>query len=475
MSFDLAVIGAGPAGGNAALEAARHGLSVCLIEESPVPGGQVWRAPAPGLAAGDDPDARAGAALRAALAAAPLERRLGARVWLIGRDGPGWRIDLVRDGQAETVAARALLLATGAHERIIPFPGWTLPGVIGLAAATILLKSQKMLPGRRVVVAGCGPLLAVVAAGILKAGGQVAAVVDLDARADWIAALPALAARPDLLARGTGWVARILRAGVPILSRHTVIMAEGEGAVRRVTAAPCDGQGAPIAGAPPRTFEADALAVGHGLVPDTAATRLLRAEHQFDPGRGGWHAVCDADMRSSVPGLWLAGELAGIGGAAVAEVSGRLAGASVAHAAGRLDQDGFAAIAAGLRARLAKARRAGAAMAWTMRPRDGMAAAIAPETIVCRCEDVPRAELEAAIGDGATEVNQLKQWTRCGMGPCQGRMCGEAAASLLARHVGGREKAGQWTGRAPLRPVPMQALLGDFDYADIPIPAPAPP
>ena len=475
MRVDVAVVGAGPAGGNAALEAARHRLSVALIEESPAPGGQVWRAPAPGLDAGADTDARAGAAMRAAIAAAPIERRLGARVWLIGREAHGWRIDLVREGGAETVRADALLLATGAHERIVPFPGWILPGVIGLAAATILLKSQRVLPGQRVVVAGCGPLLAVVAAGILKAGGQVAAVVDLDSRSDWFSALPALAARPDLLARGAGWVARILRAGVPILSRHTVVAADGEDAVQRVRVAPCDGDGAPMPGAVARTFEADALAIGHGLVPDTAATRLLRADHRFDPDRGGWHAVRDADMCASVPGLWLAGEVGGIGGAVVAELSGQLAGASVAHAAGRLDAASYRAIAEPLRARLARAARAGAAMARRMHPRPGLIAAIPPDTVVCRCEDITRAELEAAIAEGATEVNQLKQWTRCGMGPCQGRMCGEAASGILARHVGGREQAGLWTGRAPLRPVPMEALLGTFDYADIPIPPPAPP
>lgn len=475
MSVDLAVIGAGPAGGNAALEAARHGLSVCLIDESAEAGGQVWRAPAPGLAVGEHADARDGAALRAAIAATSIRSLFGARVWLIGRTEAGWRIDVVRADGAATIHARALLLATGAHERIVPFPGWTLPGVIGLAGATILLKSQRMLPGRRVLVAGSGPLLAVVAAGILKAGGRVAAVVDLAARREWLAALPALAARPDLLARGSAWVLRILRAGVPVLPRHAVIAAEGEGRVHRVRVAPCGSDGAPVPGGASRDFEVDALAIGHGLVPDTAASRLLRADHRFDPDRGGWHGVCDAEMRASLPGLWLAGEVCGIGGAAVAELSGRLAGASVAHAAGRLGAASHAAIVAAIRARLARTARTGAAMARMMRPRDGLFAAIPADAVVCRCEDVTRAELEAAIAAGAREVNQLKQWTRCGMGPCQGRMCGEAAAGILARHVGGRRNAGQWTGRAPLRPVPMQALLGEFDYDDIPIPEPAPP
>mgnify|MGYP001806823931 CR=1 FL=1 len=462
MSFDLAVLGAGPAGGHAAIEAARHGLSVALIEDSAEAGGQVWRAPAQGIAVATDADGRAGAALRADLATAPIERLFGSRVWLIGSDAEGWRLDLVRQGAAETVRARALVLATGAHERIMPFPGWTLPGVFGLAAATILLKSQGVLPGARVLVAGCGPLLAVVAAGIIKAGGNVVAVVDLAARREWLAALPDLAVRPDLLARGAGWLGRIARAGVPVLSRHAVVGAEGDGCIARVQVAPVDDNGTPAAAS--RVFEVDALAVGHGLMPDTAATRLLRATHRYDPDRGGWHAVRDDAMRSSVPGLWLAGESGGIGGAAVAELQGRIAGRAVAGAP-----------YADLLPRLARAERAGRAMARMMRPRDGLLAGVTPETVVCRCEDVTRAELDAAIDAGATEANQLKQFTRCGMGPCQGRMCGEAASALLAARVGGRAAAGLWTGRAPLRPVPMQALLGEFDYADIPIPPAAPP
>jgi bacterioferritin-associated ferredoxin len=204
--------------------------------------------------------------------------------------------------------------------------------------------------------------------------------------------------------------------------------------------------------------------VAHGLMPDTAASRLLRATHRYDPGRGGWHAVRDRAMRSSVPGLWLAGESGGIGGAAVAELQGRIAGRSVAGA------DFTALLPA-----LARAERAGHAMARMMRPRDGLLAGVTPDTVVCRCEDVTRAELEAAIEAGATEANQLKAFSRCGMGPCQGRMCGEAAGALLASRVGGRTAAGMWTGRAPLRPVSMQALLGEFDYADIPIPEAAPP
>jgi len=472
MRPDLAVLGAGPAGATAALVAAGHGLSVVLIDENGAAGGQVWRAPAPHLDGGGE--ARQGGALRAALAASPVVHRARATAWMIAREGEAWRVDLVREGRAETVTARGLVIATGAHERIIPFPGWTLPGVIGLAGATVLLKANGVLPGRRSVVAGAGPLLYLVAAALLKAGGTVAAVVDLAARRDWLAALPALAARPDLLRQGLLWRARLAASAVPVLARHAIAAAEGEKRLAAVLVAPVDAKGRLRPGAAARRIEADSLAVGHGLVPETAATRLLRLPHRYDAARGGWCAVRDVSLAAPAPALWLAGEVGGIGGAAVAELEGRMAGLAAAQALGAASTPAAAALASVVVA-LARARRAGAAMAAMMRPREGMVDDIAPGTIICRCEDVTRAELDAAIAAGARTLDQLKQWTRCGMGPCQGRMCGEAAGALLAAAVGGRERAGQWTGRPPLRPVAADALVGDFDYADIPIPAPAPP
>jgi NADPH-dependent 2,4-dienoyl-CoA reductase/sulfur reductase-like enzyme len=473
MTDDLAVIGAGPGGAHAALAAAAHGLSVVMVDENAAVGGQVWRAPA-GRSGHADAEARAGAAMRARLAAAPITLLARACVWLIGRENDLWRIDLVRDGRAETLRAAALVLATGAHERVVPFPGWTTPGVIGLAAATILLKSAGVLPGRRCVVAGSGPLLAAVAAGMLKAGGEVAAVVDLAARREWLAALPRLAARPDLVWHGAAWLGRILRAGVPVLSRHAVVAADGEEALREVLVAPVDAVGRPVPGAMPRRFAADCLAVGHGLVPDTAATRLLRLPHRYVADRGGWIAERDETLAAPAPRLWLVGEVGGIGGAAVAALQGELAGLAVAHALGRLDATSHRQRSARLRGSLRRAERAGGAMARMMRLREGLVGAIPADTIICRCEDVTRAELEEAIAAGARDLNQLKQWTRCGMGPCQGRMCGETAATLLAARAGSREAAGLWTGRPPLHPVVAEDILGAFDYADIPIPPPAP-
>lgn len=470
---DLIVVGAGPAGASAALAAHRAGLAVVLIDEAGRPGGQVWRAPASGLAIPDalrTQDDRDGAALRAEVAASGLTFVGDARVWSVtGR----FRVDAATEAGTQAYVAPRLVAATGAHERVVPFPGWTLPGVIGLAAATILLKSEAMLPGRRTVVAGCGPLLAAVAAKIVAAGGTVAALVDLAGPADWMAVAPRLARRPRLLRQGLGWMLRIGLARVPVHFRHAVVAAEGAEAVEQVVIAPVDAAGAPVAG-PRHRIAADALAVGHGLVAGAEIPRLLRAALRFDALAGGWIPVLDAAGRTSIDGLYAAGDGAGIAGAAAALLSGRLAGLAAAHDAGALAEPAFA----GARDRIAAERDAVEAFAGAvrhlMRPRRGLVDGIAPETVVCRCEDVTRAEIDAAVAAGAREVNQLKHFTRCGMGPCQGRFCGDTAAELVARHVGSRAAAGVWTGRPPLRPVPLDTLLGDFDYADIPVPKPAP-
>jgi NADPH-dependent 2,4-dienoyl-CoA reductase/sulfur reductase-like enzyme len=470
MSFDVAVLGGGPAGMAAATEAARSGARVVLLEEGPTPGGQVYRAPPPGFVIKPDPDSRTGNALRAALAASGAELRAGCRVWGVGggvlvAEGAApapFRLDaLAPDGSSFHVESRALVVCAGTHERIIPFPGWTLPGVMGLAAATILMKAQGVLPGRRVVVAGAGPLLFAVAWKLLRSGAQVPAVVDLATHGEWARALPALAARPDLLARGMAWRAGLQARGVPVLAGARVTAAEGGAMLERVRVAE-------------RGFDCDALCIGHGLVPATEATRTFRAAHRYAAEDGGWVPAIDPDGRCSVPFLYAAGDGAGVRGAAAAPAAGRLAALAALRDLGILDASSHARARSGPARTHARAARTGAAMARMMALRPALVAAIPPETLVCRCEGVTRAEIDAACADGAADMNQLKQFTRCGMGPCQGRLCGEAAAELVALQAAGRERVGFATGRLPLRPVAMDALLGEFDYADIPVPAAAP-
>lgn len=471
---DAIVIGAGPAGAEAAIVAARHGRRVVLIDEQPAAGGQVWRAPVGGFAGKGDADQRVGDDLRERLAAATATTRFGRRVWSVVGPGAGretgFRVDALGTQGNESFEAPALVVATGAHERVTPFPGWTLPGVIGLAAATVLLKSHGAAPGGRVVVAGCGPLLAVVAAGLVAAGVEVAAIVDRAARRDWAKHLPALLGRPSLALRGATLVARARLAGAPFYAAHGVRRAEGDEAVRRVVIGPVDAQGAPAAGAE-RAFDCDALVVGHGLTTACEITRLMRAEHRYDRLRGGWIPVVDQAFRTSVEGLYAIGDGAGLRGQIMATLAGRRAGLAIAAGGGA---DATAELAEIDRA-LRRAAPFSDAMASLMAQRPAEVAAIAADTVVCRCEDVTRGEIDAAITDGARDIDQLKHFTRCGMGPCQGRSCGDTVEELTAGALNvSRETIGRWTGRPPLRPVALGEMIGAFDYADIPIPTPAP-
>jgi len=253
-----------------------------------------------------------------------------------------------------------------------------------------------------------------------------------------------------------------------VLSGRRIARVLGEpGGISAVEVVALDGGAA-------RRIGCDAVCAGHGMVPATEATRLFRAAHHFDAARGGWIPRLDDWGRASVAGLYAAGDCAGIAGAAAAPRTGRIAALGALQDLGLITPADAAEAAADARGRLAASVGVAAAMAAIMAPPRALVAAIPGDCVVCRCEDITRAELEAAADAGARDLNQLKQFTRCGMGPCQGRVCGEAAAELLALRVGDRARVGCFTSRPPLRPVPLRDLLGEFDYADIPIPAPAP-
>ncbi|MEP7206365.1 MAG: NAD(P)/FAD-dependent oxidoreductase [Casimicrobiaceae bacterium] len=471
-AYDVLVIGAGPAGVMAAATVARQGATVAVLDESPAAGGQVYKATPAGIpsASPPSPEHLEGERLRALLRASGAVTLLAHQVWSVS---PGFLVNAIGPGGSVALTAPRLVVATGTNERVMPFPGWTTPGVLGLAAATLLIKSQRMLPGRATLVAGCGPLLVAVAAGIVKAGGRVVAVVDIAGPGDWLRRLPALLSRPDLLARGIRWVGTLRAAGVPLFARHAVSAVLQEGGSLQATVHRVEANGAPVAGSE-RRLVADCIVVGNGLVPRNDISRVLRADHRYERALGGWVTATDACGRTSVDGLYVTGDGGGITGAAAAERHGELVGMSVLRDMGTLVKPVYARAAARAKRQLRRARRFGGAMGELMALRPAQVGAIPFDTIVCRCEDVTRAEIEAAIDDGAREVNQVKAWTRCGMGPCQGRTCGDVVGELVAQRVGSREAAGWFTGRLPLRPVSLAALTGDYAYADIPIPKAAP-
>ena len=471
---DVAIVGAGPAGIAAAVQAASLGLRTVLLDENAVAGGQVYRVAEGVVPLHPDADRRDGDALRAALADAHVDVRPAHRVWHVERIANEWHTHALGRGAALTVRSSALIAATGAIERHVPFDGWERPGVLGLASATILLKAQRMLPGRRVVVAGAGPLLLVVAKSIVEAGGRVVALVDANPGSRWLMQARDLASRPDLVARGLSWLRVLKRHRVPILHAYAIRSVSGDAGALRVVVATLDAEGRPMAKSE-RTLEADTVCCGYGLMPATDLTRLAGAAHSFDARRGGWHAVVDDHQRCSVRSLYVAGDGAGVTGAAAAPWQGRIAALSAAHDLRRIDAATCETSARPARTQRDRASRFGLAMTSLANAGDGGIASIGASTLVCQCERLARSTLDAAIDDGATTLNELKAATRCGMGPCGGRLCEDAAARLIALRTGrARDTIGQPTGRPPLRPVSLDTLAGDFDYDSLPIAAPSP-
>ncbi|MFF0742229.1 NAD(P)/FAD-dependent oxidoreductase [Streptomyces sp. NPDC004111] len=458
--YDLAVVGAGPAGLAAAVTAAELGLSVALVDSAAQTGGQFYRHPAPGLRARRPQalhhawSAYTGRAARLAaqIAAGRVRHLAEHHVWAVTGEAGQWQVRAVRGpdggGRQATVRAAKVLLATGSYERQLPFPGWTLPGVVGAGGAQAMLKAGLVLPGRRIVVAGSGPLLLAVAGSLAAAGATVPVVVEASGYTGYARTPGALAANPGKLAEGAVHAAALVRHGIRVRTRSAVTAVHGGDRVEAVTVRPLDAQWRPLPGRPGVRIPCDALAVGHGLVPQIElATGLGCATRRTADGS---HAlVVDRYQRTTVPGVWTAGETAGVGGAELALLEGELAARDIA---GDIAGDGGARRrTGGLPARRRdRLRRFADAMAAAHAPGPHWRDWLRPDTDVCRCEEVTAGQIREAVDDlGARDTRTVKLLTRAGMGWCQGRMCGPAVARLAASAEGGGT-AGDAPDRRPL-------------------------
>lgn len=445
----MVVVGAGPAGIRAAHTLLRHGVRPVVIDEAPLPGGQIYRQGADPQRA--SPRQRYGFEWKRARAIHACgehvrqhaDYRAGTAVW---NASPG-SLDLASADDVRTRPYSRLLLATGATDRVLPFDGWTLPGVYTLGGAQIALKSQNCLSGPRIVFAGTGPLLYLVAYQYARAGAQVQAVLDSAPGAARSGALPALLRQPATLAKGLHYMGWLRVHGVPVYHHAQLDAALGSARVDAVFAT--------IGGAS-REISCDALAVGHGLRAETQLADLLDCAFDFDAVQRAWLPRRDADGRSSAPGVYLAGDGAGIGGAVHAELAGERAALAM------LADSGIAVDAARIRwlerRQAALARfRAGLDQVF---PLPGAAGRCSDDVMVCRCEEVRAGTLRAAAAEyRVDDLNRLKALTRIGMGLCQGRMCQAGAAELLAecRNVP-LSAVGRLRGQAPIKPLPLPVL-----------------
>jgi thioredoxin reductase/bacterioferritin-associated ferredoxin len=451
---DLAVIGTGPAGMAAAVAAAKFGLAVVAIDEQAAPGGQIYRNVLASPVAGTlGPDYRRGGELAAAFnAASGISRRHDTTVSMITPEG---EVVLRRgDGKIVLLRAQAVIIATGAMERPAPFPGWTLPGVMTAGSAQILLKSAAVVPADGVVLAGSGPLLYLVAAQLLHMGVRPGAIVETTPAANYRAAvrhwLGALRGAATLL-KGLGLITRLKMARVPMISGASGLVAEaGSGGTLARLKFRCAGR--------ERSFACRLLLVHQGVVPNTQISRALDLAHDWDDAQRCWRPRLGAWGDTTLPGIYVAGDGGGIGGALAAEEQGRLAALAVACNLGCIDKQERDSRAVVLRKALSRHLAVRPFLDALYRPGDE---AVVPtdETVVCRCEEVTAAEIRRGVADGCISPSQIKSFARPGMGPCQGRMCGLTVAEVIAAARGlPVAEVGHFRLRQPLKPIALGEL-----------------
>ena len=458
---DLLVIGGGPGGLTAAAVAAESGADVVVVDERPALGGQFFKQPAstavlpPSLA--EDRQFGRGRELieRARRSGARILN--GAEVW--GAFAPN-EFGVLDGSSSWIMRPKRTVVATGAYERGLPVPGWTLPGVMTTGAAQTLLRSYGVLAGQRILVAGNGPLNLQVALELQRAGAKVAAVAESARPPGW--ALLADSVRlfrsaPGLALDGLRYLAGLRTAGVPMLYRRVlkaVESADGGLAATLVRVGEEDGPA-------DCTIEADAVCVGYGFQPNNDVLRCLGCRHDHDERRGHLVAVRDERCETTVPGVYAIGDCCGLGGAPAALQEGIIAACAAVRSLG-LDLSAGSVRECEQAVRTLRRHRMFQAALWRVFDAPRYQTELAtPDTLICRCEKVRLSDLSAALEDGDATIGMLKRRTRLGMGPCQGRYCAPVAAAVLERRTGNpQDEFSLFAPRVPIKPVRVGDIAG---------------
>lgn len=451
-SVDLLIVGAGPAGMAAATTARRHGLSVTVIDDQASPGGQIWRSIEGGVGRDDILGAAysEGRSHAGAFRASGASYLAGGQLWQIE---PGFHASVSQDGCAQSIKADAILLATGAQERPIPFPGWTLPGVLTVGAAQILLKGSGQIPEQPIWIAGSGPLPLLYAVQLLRSGGQIAGYLDTTPLGQWRSAvrhLPGALRSWSDIAKGLGWMRFLRRSGTPIVRGVAEIEAHGTDRIETLRYITSKGAEA--------TVSATGLLVHEGVVPNLhgalsldCAVRWNNAQDCFVPDLDEWGETSRANV-------FIAGDGAGIAGAKAAVFRGEIAALRIAERLGKISSLMASTEVHPVRWKLARELAARPFLDAMFRPRPEIFDPV-DGAIICRCEEVTAGTVRALARTGRLGPNQIKTATRVGMGPCQGRQCGYSLTRILAT-VQNRSPAevGFLHVRPPLKPVTLGEL-----------------
>ena len=449
--WDLVVVGAGPSGLNAASAAAENGLEVLLVDEQEMPGGQIYRKlPAENAEHRflQAEDRKNGTAVIQRFYLSGAQYQPNTTVWFAE---PG-RILCSRDGESQEIKAQYLVVATGAMERPVPFKGWTLPGVLGAGAADILHKDAGIPPQGPVVIAGNGPLIPLAASHLIEQGVEIAAILDTAPMQNKFTSMlslpPALRDIPFLL-KGAQMMAKVLLSKTKTITGVKSFAALGEDKLEKVSAVTEKG---------PLEFEAATLLVHNGVIPRTHFSRMMRMDHAWDNRQRYWYPKTDKVGHTSLERVYVVGDTAFVHGAQASALKGSLAGIDVALQLKMIDATEAARQSKPVKRELTKALAPrGFADAFFAPAKDLYA--VEDDTLVCRCEGVTAGEIRQAVSEGCHEVNDIKTRTRCGMGPCQGRMCGPALAEIAAMGLDRPvPQVGSLNIRPPVRPIPFKEI-----------------
>ena len=459
--YDTIVIGAGPSGVKAALKCSKKGQKVLIIDSNQNSGGQIYRAPPKSYVKKDNKSLEENLIqikFSENLKKNNIDTAYNHTVWQVS---PGFKINTFNEEGTVEWSSKNLIVATGTYEKIIPFEGWTTPGIIGLAACTIMLKSHQTVPGNKIILSGNGPLLILVAYYVLKFGGKVDAIIDTSSKIKWIQSMFSLILNPKNFIQGISWILKIILSKVPIYSNSLVTKAN-----KTKNGISVEIQN--IKNNKIKVLETEVLAIGHGLTPSTDITRLLRVDHLYNELKGGWIPKLDKYFRSSMKGLYITGDGAGISGAIAAEDKGELAAHALLKDQNIINENEFNNETSKILNRLKRYEIFAKGIAELNFTPTSLIKNINDDTILCRCEDITKKDIKNAVSNGAKNLNQIKSWTRFGMGPCQGRTCQYSVAKVASEQLKCNVKdLGYLTGRTPLRPFPLDKAIGDFEYEEI--------
>jgi len=458
--WDAIVIGAGPAGMTAAATLSEGGARTLVIDEQPAPGGQIYRAVErnadnASLSAVLGSDYAGGAALVARMRASAAGLRFNTSAWRIDADGTVWT---KADGKVEQLQARTVVIASGAMERPVPVPGWTLPGVMTVGALQIMLKDTGLRPRGRLVLAGCGPLFYLFAAQCIEAGVSDLVLLDTTGRANLIPALRHLPKAvsghgPAYLWKGFGLMTALRRHGVKIYRGVSNLRIEG---AERAVAASFQ------MGTRTLRIDLDLVALHEGVIPSQQIARSIGCAHRWNEEQQCFLPILDPMGESSIPGIFIAGDSGGIVGAVASAHTGALCALAILKRLGKITDAEFASRKAITLQALSAHLTIRPFLDRLYRPREEVLAP-ADEVVVCRCEAVRAGAIRDVVRQGCLGPNQTKAFLRCGMGPCQGRMCGPTVSAIVARETGQTPDAtGYYRIRPPLKPVSIGELASQY-------------